>query len=61
MRRGDQLRLDRGVDAIEAGVVDRRRADADVDLGRGFNESYVLPGDSEIPDADGDDSLPGGR
>ena len=32
--RRDQLRLDLGVDAVEARVVDRRRADPDVDLGR---------------------------
>ena len=30
---GDQLGLDRGVDAVEARVVDRRGADPDVDLG----------------------------
>src|SRR5215213_8887981 len=34
MRRRDQLGLDLGVDAIEAGVIDRRRADPDVNLGR---------------------------
>lgn len=28
---------------------------ADVDLGKWLNESYVLPGDSEIPDDVGED------
>ena len=32
--RRDQLGLDLGVDAVEARVEDRRRADPDVDLGR---------------------------
>ena len=32
--RGDQLALDLRVDTVEAGVVDRRRADAQVYLGR---------------------------
>ncbi len=29
---------------------------ADVDLGKWLNESYVLPGDSEIPDDIGEDA-----
>lgn len=29
---------------------------ADLDLGKWLNESYVLPGDSEIPDDIGEDS-----
>lgn len=29
---------------------------ADLDLGKWLNESYILPGDSEIPDDIGDDS-----
>src|SRR5262245_29699970 len=34
MGRGDELRLDGRIDAIEAGVIDRRRTDPDVDLAR---------------------------
>src|SRR5450759_1442830 len=34
MRRGDQLGLDLGVDPVEAGMEDRRRADPNVDLRR---------------------------
>src|ERR1035437_2247678 len=42
----DQLRLDLGIDAVEAWMVDRRRADAEMDLGRArlAQQSHYLAG-----------------
>ena len=60
MGRRDQLGLDLGVDAVEAGVVDRRRADPEVDLGRAglAQQGHDLAGGGAAHDRIVDDDQP---